>query len=88
MAYKLISRFENRGYEGLKEQSRAPGKHPNATNENIVDSIVKLKKKYKLWGAKKSRAILFKELLSQEVPSVVMFIIFLKETVFYVLKKG
>lgn len=26
-AYKLIDRFENQGFEGLKEQSRAPGKH-------------------------------------------------------------
>ncbi|WP_282133597.1 helix-turn-helix domain-containing protein, partial [Cellulophaga baltica] len=33
-AYKLISRFETQGYEGLKEHSRAPGKHPNATKEN------------------------------------------------------
>lgn len=70
-AYKLISRFENQGYQGLKEQSTAPGKHPNATNENIVDSIVKLKKKYKLWGAKKIRELLFKKLSSEEVPSVV-----------------
>ncbi|MFI8606713.1 transposase [Cellulophaga sp. HaHa_2_95] len=70
-AYKLISRFETQGYEGLKEHSRAPGKHPNATKENIVDCILKLKKKYKLWGAKKIRELLFKELSSQEVPSVV-----------------
>ena len=41
-AYKLISRFENQGFEGLKEQSRAPIKHPNATSENIVESILKL----------------------------------------------
>ena len=60
-AYKLISRFENQGFEGLKEHSRAPVKHPNATKENIVESILKLKRKYKLWGAKKIRELLFKE---------------------------
>jgi DNA-binding MarR family transcriptional regulator len=27
-AYKLIDRFENQGFEGLKEQSRAPWKTP------------------------------------------------------------
>jgi len=70
-AYKLISRFENEGFEGLKELLRAPGKHPNATKENIVGSILKLKKKYKLWGAKKIRELLFKEFTVQEVPSVV-----------------
>ncbi|MDO6471778.1 integrase core domain-containing protein [Maribacter sp. 1_MG-2023] len=70
-AYKLISRFENQGFEGLKQHSRAPGKYPNATKENIVESILKLKKKYKLWGAKKIRELLFKEFTAQEVPSVV-----------------
>jgi transposase InsO family protein len=70
-AYKLISRLENQGFEGLKQNSRAPGKHPNATKENIIESILKLKKKYKLWGAKKIRELLFKEFTTQDVPSVV-----------------
>lgn len=43
-AYKLIKRFEEQGFEGLRKQSKAPGKHPNATKENIVKSILKLKK--------------------------------------------
>ena len=70
-AYKLIDRFENQGFEGLKEQSRAPGKHPNATNENIIESILKLKTKHKLWGAKKIRILLFKEFTKEKIPSVV-----------------
>lgn len=70
-AYKLIHRFENQGFEGLKEQSRAPGKHPNATDQKIIDSILKLKEKYKLWGAKKIRELLFKKHTKGEVPSVV-----------------
>ena len=79
-AYKLINRFENQGYEGLKESSRAPRKHPNATKENIVESILKLKAKHKLWGAKKIQTLLFKEFTKQEVPSVV--------TVHNILKKN
>jgi transposase InsO family protein len=70
-AYKLISRFENQGFEGLKKQSRAPTIHPNATKENIIESILNLKAEYKLWGAKKLRELLFKEFTKQEVPSVV-----------------
>ncbi|WAC03027.1 helix-turn-helix domain-containing protein [Lacinutrix neustonica] len=49
-AYKLISRFENEGFEGLKRLSKAPINHPNATGENIVESILKLKAKHKLTG--------------------------------------
>ncbi|WP_158447961.1 integrase core domain-containing protein [Aquimarina longa] len=70
-AYKLIHRFENQGFEGLKEQSRKPGTHPNATDQKIVDCILKLKEKYKLWGAKKIRALLFKEFTKEQIPSVV-----------------
>ncbi|WP_298506311.1 IS481 family transposase [uncultured Maribacter sp.] len=70
-AYKLINRFEKQGFEGLKKQSRAPSNHPNATKENIIESILNLKAEYKLWGAKKIRELLFKEFTKQEVPSVV-----------------
>ena len=79
-AYKLINRFENEGFEGLRKHSRAPIKHPNATKENIVKSILKLKAKYKYWGAKKIRELLFKDFTKQEVPSVV--------TVHNILKKN
>ncbi len=79
-AYKLISRFEQQGFEGLKKLSRAPTNHPNATKENIVESILNLKAEYKLWGAKKIRELLFKEFTKQEVPSVV--------TVHNILKKN
>lgn len=79
-AYKLISRFEKQGFEGLKKHSRAPANHPNATKENIIESILNLKAEYKLWGAKKIRELLFKEYTKQEVPSVV--------TVHNILKKN
>ena len=79
-AYKLISRFEKQGFEGLKRLSKAPINHPNATSENIVNSILKLKTKHKLWGAKKIRELLFKEFTIDHVPSVV--------TVHNILKKN
>ena len=53
-AYKIIVRFEEEGYEGLREMPRKPrGIHPNATNEREVNSILQFKEKHKLWGAKK-----------------------------------
>jgi len=79
-AYKLISRFEEQGFQALREQSRAPRKHPNATSENIIDGILNLKKKHKYWGAKKIRELLFNDFTKQQVPSVV--------TVHNILKKN
>ena len=37
--YKMIDRFEQRGYEGLRELSRTPGNHPNATKDFVVRAI-------------------------------------------------
>ena len=79
-AYKLIDRFEKQGYEGLKQCSRAPGKHPNETNEKIVDEILNLKAKYHRWGAKKIRKLLFNDFTEKDIPSVV--------TVHNILKKN
>ncbi len=70
-AYRLIDRFEKLGFEGLKKQSSAPGSHPNSTDENVVKSILELKSKYKRWGAKKIRILLFNDYKSNQVPSVV-----------------
>jgi len=70
-AYKFINRFEKQGFEGLKEKSRTPKKHPNATEENIVKGILKLKKKHPRWGAKKIKKLLFNDFTENEIPSVV-----------------
>jgi len=70
-AYKLIDRFEQQGYEGLREQSRTPRTHPNATKEEIVKNILKLKEKHSLWGAKKIERLLFNDFTRDEIPSVV-----------------
>ena len=69
--YRLINRFENLGYEGLREQTRTPKKHPNETKENVKEGILKLKVKYPRWGAKKIKKLLFNDFTKEEVPSVV-----------------
>ncbi|WP_298484181.1 helix-turn-helix domain-containing protein [uncultured Maribacter sp.] len=79
-AYKIISRFENKGYEGLRELSRKPRRpHPNSTNEKVVERILFLKEKHKLWGAKKLHTLLYKD-FHQEIISTVL-------TVHNILKK-
>ena len=70
-AYKIIARFENEGYEGLKELSRKPsGIHPNSTHENVVNGILKLKEKHPLWGAKKIHKLLYNDFSDELIPSV------------------
>jgi len=70
-AYKIIARFENEGYEGLRESSRKPhGTHPNATDEKVVEGILKLKEKHKLWGAKKIHKLLYNDFTDEVVPSI------------------
>ena len=70
-AYKIIARFENEGYEGLKELSRKHwGNHPNSTKENIVNRILILKEKHKLWGAKKIHKLLYNDFSDEEIPSI------------------
>ena len=80
-AYKIISRFEKDGYNGLREQSRKPRTpHPNQTNEKVIKEILILKEKHKLWGAKKIRQLLFNDFTVDVVPSVI--------TVHNILKKN
>ena len=69
-AYKIIARFENEGFEGLKELSRKPkGLHPNATRENVVEGILQLKENHKLWGAKKIRQLLYNDFSDEIIPT-------------------
>ena len=71
-AYKLITRFEEKGFDGLRELSRKPKKsHPNKTAEKVTNGILKLKEKHKLWGAKKIRILLFNDFTEENIPSVV-----------------
>jgi len=70
-AYKIIARFETEGYEGLRELSRKPrGTHPNATDEKVVKSIILLKEKHKLWGAKKIHRLLYNDFSNEIIPTV------------------
>lgn len=53
--YKWIERFQALGWEGLKDQSRAPRHHPNAIGADIQRQLLELKAAKPLWGAPKLR---------------------------------
>ncbi len=70
-AYKIITRFEEKGYDGLLEHSRTPRGHPKETDQKVVNGILELKEKHRLWGAKKIRKLLFNDFTRDDIPSVV-----------------
>jgi transposase InsO family protein len=51
--YKWIRRYKASGIEGLKDLSRAPLCHPNATSTEIIEAIKEIKLKRQRWGPKK-----------------------------------
>ena len=59
--YKWIERYNEQGILGLKESSREPFSHPNATPEEIVKVILDRKKLKMGWGPKKILARLRNE---------------------------
>jgi putative transposase len=50
---KWISRFRDGGMEALKEASRAPYHHPNATAPEMVSQLIDTKLRHSKWGPKK-----------------------------------
>lgn len=53
-AYKWVRRFEEAGgLSGLDERSRRPEYSPNRTAQELVDELLKLKRKYKRFGPAK-----------------------------------
>lgn len=56
--YKWLERYEQAGWEGFREGSRVPHRHPNAVAEEIEAAIVQLKLACPKRGPKKLRALL------------------------------
>ena len=77
--YKLIERYEQRGIEGLKEQSRAPKTCPHKTPEKVINLVIQEKLKNRKRGPRKIRAQLKRQYSNLELPAV--------STIAYWLKK-
>ena len=67
--HKLAKRFEQEGESCLRVNSRAPRSTPHKTPKRMEDAIVKLRKKYQDWGARKIRVLLEKKNLKEKIPS-------------------
>jgi putative transposase len=67
---KFWKRFQKHGFDGLKDQSRAPKSRPHTTPQEIVDLILATKAKYESWGAPKIQAWLTRKRPDLAIPSV------------------
>ena len=56
--YKIRDRYENKGLDGLFDESRRPISNPNITPISTENLILRIKDKYKTWGAGKLRSYL------------------------------
>ena len=51
--YKWLRRFEDDGFDGLRDRSRRPHSCPHRTPDECVEAIIEKKKRHPSWGAKK-----------------------------------
>ena len=51
--YKWTTRYGEHGIDGLKELSRTPLSHPNRTEEEVINGLIKEKLDHGKWGPKK-----------------------------------
>lgn len=59
--YKILTRYEKKGVDGLFDESRRPITNPNKTPDTIESIILNLKAKYPTWGAGKLREYLIRK---------------------------
>ena len=67
--YNLINKYELIGNECFNIQSKIPNNIPHKTPLKIEDSIIKLRNKYPLWGARKIKKLLERDYCENEIPS-------------------
>lgn len=51
--YKWWDRFEQHGYAGLQERSRAPVSHPNAVSSDVRERVLEIRRAHADWGPEK-----------------------------------
>lgn len=67
--YKWIGRFEEEGIDGLIDRSKAPHNQIGKTDDELIDQIIDLRKKFPKWGPKKIVAYLTENKSFEEWPS-------------------
>src|SRR5229473_788653 len=61
--YYWLRRYQQGGLEALRDQGRAPERHPNQTPEEIEEAVLQLRRIHMSWGPRK-----LKRVLEREVP--------------------
>jgi transposase InsO family protein len=51
--YKRIRRFQELGWDGIADRSRAPHTHRNQTPESVIMALIDAKRSHPTWGPKK-----------------------------------
>ena len=51
--YKIIGRYEAYGEDGLRDLSRAPHSHPNATPVEVAERIIEAKRTHPTWARRR-----------------------------------
>lgn len=67
--YKWIERHRERGWDGLKDASRAPHNHPNAVGSKVEAELLRWKAAKPSWGAPKLREKLLVQLGPERCPA-------------------
>ena len=55
--YKWLERYAAAGLNGLRDQSRRPHESPQATDPELVETLIGLRRRHPRWGAKKLLAM-------------------------------
>lgn len=56
-AYKWLARYDADGIEGLRDQSRRPHESPQATDPDLIERLMAVRRRHPRWGAKKLLAV-------------------------------
>jgi putative transposase len=55
--YKWLERYAAAGADGLRDQSRRPRDSPHATDPEVVETLMAIRRRHPHWGAKKLLAV-------------------------------
>jgi putative transposase len=55
--YKWVAAYEAHGWAGLQDQSRRPHHSPQATDEDVVEVLLAIRRRHPRWGPKKLLAV-------------------------------
>jgi putative transposase len=67
--YKWLAQYEAEGARGLGDRSRRPHHSPHATDADIVEQLIALRRRHPRWGAKKLLAVAARRTRRAEWPS-------------------